>query len=104
MHGLDRGDDVGGRGILEQKPGGSGLQRAQHQFVSVEGSQDDDLGRIGLGAEQPGRGDAVEERHADIHQHDVGMVQVSGGQYFVAVAGFADDLHLPGSAEHHLQP
>jgi len=68
-----------GAGVFEQEPSGSGLERAQHQLIGVKGGEHDDLRRAGLGAEQPGGGDAVEAWHADVHKDDVGMVQVGGG-------------------------
>jgi hypothetical protein len=47
--------------------------------------------------QQPGGCDAVEAGHPDVHQDDVRVVQVDGGQHTTAVLGFADDHHLPGA-------
>ena len=60
--------------------------------------------RLWLGAEQPGRGDAVNVRHADVHEDDVGVVEVDRGQDAAAVFCIADHLNpVPCSAKHHLQ-
>ena len=61
-------------------------------------------GGVGLGAQQAGGGDAVELRHADVHEHDVGAVAVDGGEHAAAVVGLADDLDALGAGEHHPQP
>jgi hypothetical protein len=58
---------------------------------------------MGLCAQQPGGGDPVEPRHPDVHQDDVGAVQVDGGQDAAAVVGLADDLDLRGAGQHHRQ-
>src|ERR1019366_2868890 len=58
---------------------------------------------MGLCAHQPGGGDAVEPRHPDVHQDDVGVVQIDGGQDAAAVAGLAGDLDLRGAGQHHRQ-
>ena len=58
---------------------------------------------MGLRAQQPGGGDPVEPRHPDVHQDDIGVVQVDGGQDAVAVAGLADDLDLRGAGQHRRQ-
>jgi hypothetical protein len=58
---------------------------------------------MGLCAQQPGGGDPVEPRHPDVHQDDVGTVQVDGGQDAAAVVGLADDLDLRGAGQHHRQ-
>ena len=89
---------------LSRKPGGAGAQRAQHELVGVEGRQHDDGRRVGLGAQQAGGGDAVELRHADVHEHDVGPVAVDGAQHAAPVVGLADDLDALRAGQHHPQP
>ena len=76
MDQLDRPDDLRRRRVLEQEAGRARLQRAQDQLVGVEGRQHDHRGRVGLLAQQPGRGDPVDLGHPDVHQHDVGPVAV----------------------------
>lgn len=73
---LDRADDLGWRGVLEQEPGRAGLQRAQHELVGVERREDEHGGRVRLGGEQAGGRDAVEQRHSDVQQDDVGPVAI----------------------------
>ena len=103
MHAVDRAHDVGGRRVLEEEARGSRLQGSQHQFVRVEGGEHEHRGRMRLCAQQPRGGDPVEPRHPDVHQDDVGVVQVNGRQDASAVAGLADDLDLWGAGQHHRQ-
>ena len=60
-------------------------------------------GRVGLRDEQPGRGDPVELRHADVHEDDVGPVEVDGAEHLAAVGGLADHLEVVRAGEHHPQ-
>src|SRR3954470_19508815 len=43
-----------GRGVFDQEAARARLQRGEHELVGVEGGEDDDRGRVGLGGEQAG--------------------------------------------------
>ena len=100
---LDRADDLRRRGVLEQEAGRAGLQRAQDEFVGVEGREHEDGGRVGLRGEQAGGRDAVELWHADVHEHDVGPVEVHRPEHLAAVVGLGDHLEARCAGEHHPQ-
>ena len=82
-----------GRSVLEQEPAGAGLERVVDVFVQVECRQDEDprTGVAGGGANLAGRGDAVEHRHPDVHQHDVGPVLLALLHRLFAVCCGCDD-------------
>ena len=61
-------------------------------------------GGRGLRAQQAGGGDAVELWHADVHEDDVGAVQVDGAQHAAPVVGLADHLDALRAGQHHPQP
>jgi phosphatidylinositol alpha 1,6-mannosyltransferase len=68
----DRRDQIFGGDVLEQKAAGAQAERRVDVVVQVEGGQHDDPGRIDVGQDASGGLDAVESRHADVHQHHVG--------------------------------
>ena len=63
------------RDVLQQEAARAGAQRVEDVLVHVEGRQHHDL-RVACAAvreQAPRRLDAVELRHAHVHQHDVGL-------------------------------
>jgi hypothetical protein len=94
----------GPRRVLQEKARGAGAQRAQHQLVGVERGEHDDGRRRELAAQQPRRRDPVDERHADVHQHDVRPMHVDGGRHVAPVTRLAHDRQPLRAREHHLQP
>ena len=48
--------------------------------------------------ERLGRGEPVDARHADVHQHDVGSVGVDGREHLAAVGGLGDHADVVGAA------
>ncbi len=95
---LSGGDDAHrfeqrlGRSVLEQEPARPGLERVVDVFVQVERRQDEDT-RPGVArdADLTRSGDAVQNRHPDIHQHDVGPVLAAPVHRLVAVRCGCDD-------------
>ena len=91
------GDDADGfdqilrRRGLEEERGGTGGECVEDVFVQLEGGEDHharqacDLAR--------GR-DAVEARHADVHQDDVGALFADEVDRLLAVRRLARDLHV----------
>ncbi len=56
------------------------------------------------GRRQAARGfDAVQLRHGDVHDHDVGLQAFGQFHGFAAVAGLADDLHVGLRAQDHFE-
>ena len=92
-------------GVLEQEAAGAGAQRGEHVLVEVERRQDDHpRGRVAAALDQqPRRRDAVEPRHADVHQHDVGGRDRELLERVAAVLGLADDRHVRLRVDHHPQ-
>jgi hypothetical protein len=67
-HGLRQGLR---RAVLEDEAARPGPQRVVDVLVEVEGGQDQHAGVAGL--DHPlGRGDAVQDRHPDVHENDIG--------------------------------
>jgi hypothetical protein len=90
-HSLERaGHGVDVR-LLGEKPDRSCLEREQPEVVvAAAGEHDDKL--VGVGLEELAcREDAVELRHDDVHDHDVGPVVHGELNCFTAVLGLADD-------------
>lgn len=97
-------EDLRGRRVLEDEPGGSGAQGPQHLFVGVEGGEHDDLGRVRAAPQPLGRRESVRPRHPDVHEDDVRAGAVDERHDLVTVGGLADDLHVLGTAQHEGQP
>src|SRR5699024_10021731 len=51
-----------------------------------------------------GRLESVEVGHPDVHQHDVDVAGVDGGERVLSVAGLDDDRDVLGAAEDHGEP
>src|SRR5215469_14452943 len=91
-HGLG---ELASRGVLEQEAAGAGAQRLVHVVVQVEGGQNQDPGRAVAGRRDlPGGLQAVEHRHADIHEDDVGAQLSDPGDGLLPVDGLADHLDV----------
>ena len=88
-----------GRHVLEDEAARPGPQRLDDVLVEPEGGQDQDA----VPGQPPRRLDPVEQRHADVHQHDVGAQRARELDRLLAVAGLADDLHLAGRLEHRAE-
>ncbi len=72
-------------------------------LVEVEGGEDQDLRCVGAGHPQQslGGGHAVEDGHADVHQHDVRPCAQAEVDRPVAVPGLADHLEVVLGLEEH---
>ena len=89
-----------GSASLSRKPRRAGSQGGEHVLVEVEGREHEDL-RLAL--DQRGRGDAVEARHAHVHQHDVGGRDRQRLDRLAAVGRLADDGHVGLGVDHELE-
>ena len=91
-------------GVLEQEAGGARLHRPVDVLVEVERREHQDAGpRVGA-ARAGGRLDAVELRHADVHEQDVRVVGAGGCERVDPVAGLGRHLDVGLGLEHHPQP
>ena len=95
-----------GMGVLEQEAAGPGAQRGEDGLVDVERRQHDHpRRRLAVALDQQPRGrDAVQPRHADVHQHDVAGGDGELLERLAAVLGLADDGHVVLRVDHHPQP
>ena len=55
------------------------------------------------GDDPPSRLDPVDDRHADVHQHDVGPSALDQRDRLGAVGGLADDLDVVAGVEDHAE-
>ena len=84
-------DEVLGRRGLEQERGRTGGEGVKHVLVQLECGEDDDP----RAARDLASGfDAVETRHADVHQDDIGPFLADEVDRLLAVAGLAGDPHV----------
>jgi hypothetical protein len=91
----DAVQELAGIGVLDQEPAGAGVQGVDDVFVMVERGeyQHVDVGEVGCFGDAAGGLEPVDVRHADVHEHDVGLGladQVDRGR---AVGGLAHHDH-----------
>jgi hypothetical protein len=96
--------EVGGAYVFEEEPGGTGPQRVKDVLVGVERGQDKYPG----GGRHSGQflccGATVHDRHADVHEDDVG-VQLGGEAHRVGpVYGFADYFDVGFGLQDQSEP
>ncbi len=87
-------DDLLGRGVLQHEPTCTRAQGLVHIAVEPERRQDEDASPGLLTDDAPRRFDAVEHRHANVHEHDVRPQEPHFGDRLLPVAGLAHDRHL----------
>ena len=109
MSGPDGRGDLVGVGVLEQVPGGAGLERGVHALLLGERGQRHHLDVVVAGADLAGRLDAVDRRHLEVHDDDVGSpaLGVQPGeqvQRLRPAVGVADDLEVGLALEEGQQP
>jgi hypothetical protein len=98
-HGLHGGDEVGGAGVLEQEAARARAQRVDDEVVQAERREDQDA----VARQAARRLDAVHARHADVHEHDVGVEALGERDRLVAVAGLGDHGDPARRLEHGLE-
>ena len=99
-HGVE---EVDRERVLQQEAAGPGAERLVDVLVEVEGGEDHDAcAGERLVAGDPPRGlEAVHDRHADVHQHDVGALAGHERHRLGAVGGLTDDLDVGLTVEQH---
>jgi hypothetical protein len=90
----DGGDQIGRRRVLQQEAAGARLEPGEDVFVEVEGGENDDLAVRARGGDGGGRGDSVQARHPDVHQHHVGPQGRRHRDAGRPVGGFPGDLDV----------
>ena len=103
---LDRDDEVGRRHVLEQESAGPGAQRLDDVLVGVERRQDQDVRvrRDAVADDPAGRLDAVEDRHPDVHDDDIGAEAPCRLDALLAVGRLPDHLDVGLVVEDHPEP
>jgi hypothetical protein len=102
-HGAYRGHQIVGHGIFQQIAAGAGAQDLAHVDRVLVHAQGDHANVRIVGREAAGGFDAVELRHGDIHDDDIGPQ--AGGEFdgFAAVAGFAHNFEVGLGAQNHAE-
>src|SRR5436190_8438908 len=103
MHGLDRRDDLVGRGMLQQVAVGAGGEGVHDPAAIAVGREHEHTGAGVVGGDAPGGLEAVHARHRQIHQHDVGLVLGYRRQRRLAVRSRGNDLHAVSGGEQLLE-
>ena len=91
-HGANGEDEIGEAGALEEVAGGARADSGAHVLLGRVHREDEDGCLGGLLLDAAGRVDAVEARHREIHQDDVGAEAHGSGEGLVAVGRLTDDL------------
>ena len=102
MH-ADRIDQLFRRSVFEHEPACTGAQRRMDIVVEVERGQHHHPG-VGVAfADRAARLDAVQDRHPDIHQHDVGVRASSELDGRCPVGRLADDCQVGLGLQDHAE-
>ena len=99
----DRAHELGGLDVLEQVARGARAHGGQHLVLVEEARQDDDARRGRELAQALDRADAVEPRHDEVHEHDVGLERRDRRERRLAVGRLADDLDVVLQLEERAQ-
>ena len=91
MHVPDSPHDLVRLGRLEQEPRSAGAEGTVDVLVEVEHRQHQDLGTSSAGHDATHTLDAVDARHLDVHQHDIGVEGLCGASRLCTVGGLTDD-------------
>ena len=92
--GLDRPAQVVGLGILQQIADGPGADGADDFFIFQDAGQGHDLDLRQLATDEGRGGDAVHDRHEQVHEHDVGPQGVGQLHGLGAIRRLPDDLQV----------
>ena len=90
---LGRVDQGVGRGVLQQVPRDTRLDRFGDGASRLVDGDQDDLGVGSSLSDPPRRLDAVHAGHANVHEHDVGAQFACSFDGFLSAGGFAHDEH-----------
>ena len=87
--------------MLQQEAAGPRSQRREHVLVDIEGGQHEhpDPGRPRVGGDPPGRLNAVQHRHPDVHQQHIRTLPAGQRDRLVPGGGLPGELHVAGQAQ-----
>src|SRR5918994_2920179 len=94
---------VVGLDVLEQEAARAGVERLEHILVEVEGGQHDHahISELAVGGDPACGLEAVNDRHADVHENDVWAVRAHPLDGLGAGRGLAAHLDVVGALEQH---
>ena len=90
--------------VLQQEPTRARADRSERVLVEIERGQNEHLGLRVVADDRLGGGDAVQLRHPDVHEHQVGGEQGGLRDRRLAVAGLTDHHDVFLRVEHHPEP
>ena len=102
--GSDGHNQILGRGVLEDEAGSPCLDRAPQDFVLAERREHEHVERVVEGAQLRCRRDAVESRHADVHEDNVRAERRELLHRLAAVGTLGHDLEAVRRGENSRQP
>src|ERR1044071_1580349 len=101
---VNRGDEGFKCDVFQEIAVRAGAQCTEKIRVVVERGEDENRRRRKALANARRRLNAVEPRHAQVHQHDRRMQRLDERDRFLAVRRFADDLEIVARGEERAQP
>jgi hypothetical protein len=99
--GADSGEELFGRVVLENETAGAGAECLVDVLIEVERREDQDPGTVVGGEKAPGRLEAVELGHADVHQDDGRVKTACLVDRLETVARFRDDFDVLFARKEH---
>src|SRR5437899_4075217 len=99
-HRLESQLELGDVGPLEEIAGGAGAQRLGHVLLGGVHREDQDARAGGLFGDAGGRLEAVETRHGDVHDDDIGAVEACQLEGFAPVRRLRDHVDPADLAQH----
>jgi hypothetical protein len=99
--GAHRTDELLSRVVLEHEAARAGPQGLVDVLVEAEGSQDQDAGDVVGCQDAPGRLEAVDLGHPDVHQHYRRVEPLGHGDSLTTVARFRHHLDVLLAGEQH---
>ncbi len=94
MHFADGRQKVSRRAILQQIAPGAILQRPKDALVAIVGGEYQNASIREVGSNCTDRCDAVQFRHGQVHQDDIGLQLPEPGDAFMTVPGMTSDSHV----------
>ena len=85
MYGANGGEEFLRFDVFEQESGSPGGNGAVDKVLVIEGGKHNDLGVWEFRQQPFGGGDAVDARHLDIHEHDIGRLRAGEVEDFIAI-------------------
>ncbi len=101
-HDSNPGDELLFGRVLEQEPARAGSQRLVDVLVEIERREHEHARRLLRTVDDPARRlDAVDVRHADVHEHDIWMEVARERDRLCSVRRLADDVDVGLGVQDH---